>query len=201
MVKHFKSFIRYLLVGPTPLMMGPKSPCHSIAKEYQSFCSLSGHDSFITCLAFNTNYSYIASSASDGSVYLWDLHTQTKHHEFSEPQSLVTSIAFSPDHTQLSAITKDGHGYIWDLQTQTCCSSFYLPDHSLCSVVFSKDGSKLGLDTSEHTILIWDISSEKVIEKQQQCISQQKKLVYSSDYQYKITCSDNHTIDVYKSVT
>ncbi len=200
MVKQLKTFIRYLLVGPTPLMMGPKTPTTSLKKNYQSLFSLTAHESFITCLAFNSTFSYIASSASDGSVYLWNLNSQDKHHSFTEPQSLVTSIAFSPDNTQLVAITKDGHGYIWDLQSLECRSEFYIPKHSLCSVVFSKDGSKLGLDTSNHTILIWDIKSAKVIETQQQCISQSKKLVYSRDYQYKISCSDNHTIDVYKSI-
>ena len=198
MVKQLKLFLRYLLVGPTPMMMGPKqTPCQD--KTYKLHHSLSGHNTIITCLAFNSAFSYLASSASDGSLYLWDISSQKRLHQFEGPQSLVTSISFSPNNQQLAAITKDGHGYIWDLKSRACLQEFHLQGHAYCAVLFSNDGLKLGLDTTDHMVYIWDIKTKKIIEAHQDYLSQQKTVVYSEDFEFKASCASNHTINIYKT--
>jgi predicted NACHT family NTPase len=91
----------------------PESDLSPIAAHLVS--TLSGHTSWIRCLAFSPDGTRLASGSSDGIIILWDVETGDRLHAFQAHSSLVLTVTFSPSEDVLASSGGDGIIKLWHL--------------------------------------------------------------------------------------
>lgn len=124
----------------------------------------------IKSLTFNQEGNWLATTSSDGSIFLWDMNKK----DYSQPtykflqDGRITSLDFNSQKGWLASASADGFVYLWDLNTGEEVAR--LPHGDLVSGInFSPDGNLLS-SVSRKTLQIWDInllvsiSSEKLAE-------------------------------------
>ncbi|MBL8102574.1 MAG: WD40 repeat domain-containing protein, partial [Anaerolineales bacterium] len=112
----------------------------------------------IRSLTFNLEGNWLATTSSDGSIYVWDMNKK----DYSQPtyqflqEGRVTSLDFNSKMGWLASASADGYVYLWDLNTGTEVAR--IPHGDLVSGInFSPDGSLLS-SVSRKTLQIWDVS-------------------------------------------
>ncbi len=124
----------------------------------------------IRSLTFNLEGTWLATTSSDGSIYVWDMNKK----DYTEPSfrflqsGRVTSLDFNSKKGWLASASADGFIYLWDLNTGE--EVVRIPHGDLVSGInFSPDGSLLS-SVSRKSLQIWDvdllvpISNEKLAE-------------------------------------
>ena len=103
---------------------------------------LEGHTSRLNVLAFSPDGTTLASGASDRTVRLWDVRTNTPITTFETP-SFVTGVALSAD----GRLVASGHGdytaKVWDVATREEVAAFRGHNYGVKNLAFSPDGSTL----------------------------------------------------------
>lgn len=78
--------------------------------------SLSGHEGPVSCLAFGSENSVLASASWDKTIRIWSIFGRTQSVEPIEVQSDVLSICMRPDSKEVAVSTLDGHITIFDIE-------------------------------------------------------------------------------------
>ncbi len=94
----------------TPLAESEPSPL-----TVQPLNTLHGHTSWIRCLAFSPDGTWLASGSSDGLIILWAVETGDRLHTFQAHASLVLTVTFSPNGNVLASSGGDGIIKLWDI--------------------------------------------------------------------------------------
>lgn len=112
----------------------------------------------IRSLNFNLEGTWLATTSSDGSIFVWDM---TKK-DFTQPaykflqSGRVTSLDFNSKKGWLASASADGFVYLWDLNTGE--EVVRIPHGDLVSGInFSPDGNLLS-SVSRKTLQFWDVN-------------------------------------------
>ena len=140
------------------------TPDHAAVKlwnvETKNIVTLSGHEDYVTSVAFSPDGTTVASGAGDGTVRLWDVATETGI--ILDVPWRVGSVAFSPDGATLAVGTGDGGTIqLWDVATKTDIATFSGHASMVFSLAFSPDGTILASGSGDKTIQLWDVSEWK----------------------------------------
>lgn len=115
------------------------------------------HVGEIASLDFNSAGNWLATTSSDGSVYVWDMDQGNfikPKYEFQQG-GRITSLDFNPQKHWLASAGLDGFVYIWDLDTGQ--ELVRIPHGGAVSgISFSPDGSLLAT-VSRKTVQFWDL--------------------------------------------
>lgn len=111
----------------------------------------------------------IASSSTDGTIYLWDADTGMVLMTLTCP-SCITCIAFSPDARQLASSSSDRIIRIWDVETGS--QLYTLEGHeeqirSICyapDVGLSSNSIVLASGANDCTVRLWDAATGQIIQ-------------------------------------
>jgi periodic tryptophan protein 2 len=74
---------------------------------------LSGHEGPISCMAFNSNTSILASGSWDGTLKLWNVYGNSCIETFEHGCDIL-SVAFRPDGKEIACTATDGNIYFWN---------------------------------------------------------------------------------------
>jgi len=112
----------------------------------------------IKSITFNKEGTWLATTSSDGSIYLWDMNK--KDYSQSTYQFLqdgrITSLDFNSQKGWLASASVDGYVYLWDINTGE--EVVRIPHGDLVSGInFSPDGNLLST-VSRKTLQIWDVN-------------------------------------------
>lgn len=112
----------------------------------------------IKSLNFNLEGTWLATTSSDGSIYVWDMNKK----DYSQPahqflqDGRITSLDFNSQKGWLASAGNDGYVYLWDINTGEEVTR--IPHGDLVSGInFSPDG-KLLSTVSRKTLQIWDVN-------------------------------------------
>jgi WD40 repeat protein len=78
---------------------------------------LTGHTERLCSLAFSPDGQYLASSADDGQVILWDVPLRKRIRTWRAENAIVRSATFSPNSRMLLTATDEYAPRIWDVAT------------------------------------------------------------------------------------
>jgi WD40 repeat protein len=116
---------------------------------------LSGHGNVVLSLAFSRNGRYLASTAGDDTVAIWDVSQRVRVALFQLPRDgRANRVAFMPDNRHVAAGSDDGKVRILDRVTGTIVRAF---DASgvLKGLAVSGDGRFLAAGAREGQIHVW----------------------------------------------
>ncbi len=120
----------------------------------------------VTCIAFSSDGTRLASGSLDKTIGLWDAATGKELARLKGHASAVLSVAFSPDGSRLASGSADNTIKLWDVGSGKELASKGQSGYVL-SVAFSPDGSRLAIGSEtfmgkgDNTIKLWDTATGK----------------------------------------
>ena len=121
---------------------------------------LTGHQSFVSALAFSPDGQTLASGSHDRTARLWNLAERRERFEFTNHSGGFTSLAFSPDGRTLAMSGAGGAGRVIRLvDVETGNQKAELRGHleDISSLAFTPDGQTLLSASDDGTIRVWDV--------------------------------------------
>ncbi|MFN8411464.1 MAG: WD40 repeat domain-containing protein, partial [Anaerolineales bacterium] len=112
----------------------------------------------IKSITFNKEGNWLATTSSDGSIYVWDM----AKNNYVEPLftflqgGRITSLDFNPKKQWLASAGSNGFVYLWNLETGEEIVRIHHVD-SVSGINFSADGNYLSTVTRK-VVQIWDVN-------------------------------------------
>lgn len=122
--------------------------------------TLSGHDHFVTSLAWLGD-SQLVSGSDDGTVRRWEIGTQTELPDRGRHDQAVSAVAFSAEKNVIASGGKDRVVRLWDARSMQSLAT--LPGHvdEIRSLAFSRDGRWLASGSKDGTVRLWDVAKQQ----------------------------------------
>ncbi|GAB4193008.1 MAG: hypothetical protein Fur006_37810 [Coleofasciculaceae cyanobacterium] len=156
------------------------------------------HQGQVWSVSFSPNGQHIATTVTDGIVYLWNRSgqqlAQWKGHDRKEhySHSWIRSISFSPDGECLVTTGEDGLARLWDLSGQLL-TEYQGHQGGVYSASFSPNGQQIATAGDDGLVRLWELSGQLLTEFQahQDTVS---SVSFSPNGQYFATASHDYTI-------
>ena len=113
----------------------------------------------VMSVALSPNSQLLATSSSDGKIYLWRVRTSQRLHTLIEHTNQIFSVAFSPDGQTLASGSFDSSMKLWDINTGRCLRTYTGHSSGVYSVAFSPDGKTLASGSHDQTVKLWDVAT------------------------------------------
>jgi len=112
--------------------------------------------SFACSAAFSADGSRLALGLDDGSIRVWDLHTERVCTTLRGHQNSAKVVTFSPSNRSLASYSFDRTIRVWNVSLGVCFRIFRAQD-MVCSLAFSPDSRLLALGRDfEGFVEVWD---------------------------------------------
>ena len=162
---------------------------------------LEGHGGGVSSAAFSPDGNLLASSATDGTVRLWDPATGQLIATLEGHGDWVDGVAFSPDGDLLASAGSDGTVRLWDPATGQLIAT--LEGHSdwVQSVAFSPDGRLLASASSDRTVRLWDLATGQPTATLQSHTSGVSSVAFSPDGNLLASASSDRTVRLWDPAT
>ena len=135
-----------------------------VAAEHSNIATFE-HTAGVRSVSFSPDGSLLASGASNGTIFVWDVETG-EIVETLAGQGGIISLSFSPDSTLLawSSFGSSSRVFVWDIETGERVETLAGHTDGVRSVSFSPDGSLLAAGTGDGTIFVWDVEAGEIVE-------------------------------------
>ncbi|MEO6740018.1 MAG: TIR domain-containing protein [Chthoniobacteraceae bacterium] len=151
---------------------------------------------------FNADATRVASTASDGTVRIWDAQSGTPVGTVVQLEGLAKRAAFSPDGRLAAAGDSRGNVRIFDAATGATIRD--LPHGrpaEIYSVAFSADGKRLVTAGSDFLAHVWNVESGQELSATIQHASRISTAVFSPDGGRILTTSTDRTARIWNAET
>ncbi len=170
--------------------------------------TLTGHQDWVTAVAFSADGRLLASGSWDRTVKLWDLATGREMRTLASQTSGIEAIAFSPDGRWLASEGSDKAVHIWDAATgkdvrvlASRRSPDPLDENWDYSLAFSPDGRWLAFGSDDKTVGLWEVATGREV---REFTTHPRGVIYvafSHDGHWLASGDDARTIDIWNAST
>ncbi|MFP4322426.1 MAG: protein kinase domain-containing protein [Anaerolineales bacterium] len=120
---------------------------------------LQGHQEAIRDVITGHAGDTLITSATDGTIVIWDAHTGEAIHILEAHTDAIHAIALSPDGTTLLSTSFDGTAILWRMAAGERFHTFEPDDGPLSAAAFSPDGAQIALASENGTIHLWSMET------------------------------------------
>ncbi len=124
--------------------------------------SFTGHEYWVTSVAFSPDSQMIVSGSTDNTVRLWNIQGDPIGQPFIGHEAYVTSVAFSPDGQVIVSSSCDRTVRLWDIQGNPIAQPFQGHQDGIISVAFSPNGQMIVSGSLDNTVRLWDLQGNLV---------------------------------------
>ncbi|XP_060213644.1 WD repeat-containing protein 26 homolog [Lycium barbarum] len=131
----------------------------------QTFQILQDHSNEVWFLQFSHDGKYLASSAADCLVILWEVKLDglfCVKHRFSGHQKPVSYMSWSPDDHQLLTCGVEEVVRRWDVESGECLHVYEKNDLGLISCGWAPDGNRILCGVTDKSISMWDLEGKEL---------------------------------------
>lgn len=108
-------------------------------------------------------YQPLASSSSNGSIFVWNLSDGHLMKTWRGHDRTINKIAISPDGKLLATASDDKQIKLWNLKTGELLRTLKKHKNAVTSLTFSPDGQKLVSGSWDKTIRIWQVQTGQLV--------------------------------------
>ena len=136
----------------------------NVAAEHSNIATFE-HTAGVRSVSFSSDGTLLASGASNGTIFVWDVDTGEKV-ETLAGQGGIISLSFSPDSTLLawSSFGSSSRVFVWDVETGERVQTLVGHTDGVHSLSFSPDGSLLAVGTRDGRVFLWDVAVGERVE-------------------------------------
>ncbi len=121
--------------------------------------TLTGHTSWVTCLAIAPNSHILASGSLDDQILIWNFFTGEILHRFSSHTKSINALAISPDGNLLASGSDDDTIKIWHLNTGREIATLTEHLRDVNSLAFNANGTILASGSEDRTVRLWQLEN------------------------------------------
>ena len=160
-----------------------------------------GHSKGVTCAAFGTDGSWIASGGADNSIKIWQVATGRELRALTGHTGSIKSLAISPNGQWLASGSSDRTVKVWNVATGR--ELYSLPGHtsSIEALAFSPDNRWLASGSADRTIKIWDLTNGREIRTLNDHTARVIALAFSGNGKFLASGSADTTVKVWDTVS
>lgn len=151
------------------------------SKHCRCVYSLTGHSSWVMCVAMNPVTPTFASSSLDDTIKVWNLQTGNLLTTLRGHSRAVNTLAFSPDGKLLVSGSDDYTVRIWDIYASRLLRTLSGHTRDVTAVAISPDGQLLISGGEDRAIRIWQTATGKHIKSPFGVSSMVRSLAVSPD--------------------
>jgi WD40 repeat protein len=165
--------------------------------------TLGGHSSPVSAVAVTPDGEHVISGSQDGTLKVWDLHSQEETFTLGGHRGSVNAVVVTPDGEYIISGSQDGTLKVWDLHSQE--EKFTLGGHrgSVNAVAVTRDGIGVISASSDHSLKAWNLRTGEVLHTFiGHCASVEAvTVVYTNNNNWVISGSYNDTLRVWNLET
>jgi eukaryotic-like serine/threonine-protein kinase len=121
---------------------------------------LTGHDSWVTSVAFAPDGLQLLAGGADGTLFVWDLKTNTVRHRLAGHDAVhVRGVGFAPDGKQALSCGDDKMILLWDVVKGQLTRRLAEQPEALRAAVFAPDGDHIASAGEDGTVRVWEIKT------------------------------------------
>ncbi len=136
-----------------------RSPAKSWTKGWNCVHTLTGHSSWVTCVALSPTTPMVASSGLDDTVRIWNRETGQSLFTLAGHTRAVNAIAISPHGKTLVSGSDDYTIKTWNLVTGALSGTLTGHSRDVNAVTISLDGQLLISGGEDRTIKLWQMGT------------------------------------------
>ncbi|KAE9591761.1 putative transcription factor WD40-like family [Lupinus albus] len=125
--------------------------------------SLSGHNSSVQSLDFDSAEVLVLGGASSGVIKLWDLEEAKMVRTVAGQRSSCTAIEFHPFGEFFASGYMDANVKIWDIRKKGCIHTYKGHSQGISSIKFTPDGRWVVSGGFDNAVKVWDLTTGKLL--------------------------------------
>ncbi|MBD2413878.1 hypothetical protein FACHB389_27170 [Nostoc calcicola FACHB-389] len=127
-------------------------------------CVFAATFSGITSVVFSPDGCCLATSDTNGEIYIWDANNGKQLFSCKEHNNWVWNVAFSPVHPVLVSCGQDHTIKLWDTTTGKYLKTLHGHTSIVIALGFSPDGQFLASGSDDRTVKLWDLTTAECVQ-------------------------------------